>query len=471
VETKRKCLARYLQDTLVLLVVGGLFYCGNVWQLFYKGSDAARYQCYAVAFWQGWGGLQKLTPGQCTFLVHPEKDLPLVSHDGLLHALRQRRLPAGLIHFVAAQSPERPYHTLPFEYPWLMLLPFSLALLAPVHWYQMAFAIEMLLLIGWIYFVLQHWRSQQAPLACCLYLVVGGLATAVARFDLLPAALTLFAVICAARKRWNWAFACLALATVSKFYAVILVVPFLLALQQATPGKSYAWRKWQPMVLFVEICVLVVGISPLLSVGGTLTPLNYFGNRPVQAESLSASLLWLLGKSSLTYVNTFDALNVVSPLSWNVTWLLTVVLGVGLLSTWWLQWRRRIDLAMACLLTVLLVIITGKIFSPQYLLWVFPLAAYIGQTNRWWLLFWIVVGYLTTWIYPYMYRMVSRVVLAPSLPEFSLVTAVRNFLLLGFILFVLICRSCLSHRLSYDQEQAEDGKQGGENPLRDLVQA
>src|SRR2546423_39121 len=85
--------------------------------------------------------------------------------------------------------------------------------------------------------------SRQASLAYSLYLVVGAWSTVAVRFDMIPAALTLFAVICAVQKRWNWAFALLALATLSKFYPLALLVPFLLALQRETQGKWHAWRK------------------------------------------------------------------------------------------------------------------------------------------------------------------------------------------------------------------------------------
>jgi hypothetical protein len=432
---KHKRIANYLRDALILLVVGWQLYSGA---MLHPGNDATRYQCYAVAFWQGWAGFEKLSPGQCTFLVDPDQNLTLISQHGLLHVLQQWRVLSGLIHFVAAQSPEQPYHTLPYEYPWLMLLPFSLPLLAPANCYQMVFAIEMVLLVGCLYLVLLRWRSQQAALACLLYVVAGSSSTAAARYDLIPAALTLFAVICAAHKRWNWAFAVLALAALTKFYPAILLVPFFLALQSTTQGKWYAWRRWLPMATFLGVCVLVVGLSLLLSVEGTLAPLGFFGNRPVQIESLPASILWLLSKTSLIYTFTFGSVNVLSPLSWSVTGPLLALLAVGLLSTWWLQWRQRMNLGMDCLLTLLLVIITGKIFSPQYLLWVLPLAAYVGQGNRWWLLFWIGIGCLTTWIYPYIYNATS-LMQVPYLPEFYLATTVRNFLLVGFILSILIC--------------------------------
>lgn len=448
IEVKQKRVVRYLQDSLVLLVLGCLLYYGAFWEMFRMDSDAARYQCYAVAFWQGWSGLQKLPQEQCTFITHPDKNLTIVSQDGLLHAMKQWKLSSGLIQFVATQSPAQPYHALPYEYPWPMLLPYSLGLVVPAYWYQVAFAIWMLVLAGCIYFVLQRWRSRGTALAFALYLVVGGWATAVERFDLIPAALTLFAVIFAVQKRWNWAFAILALATLSKFYPATLLVPFLLALQQGVQGKWYAWRRWQPMGVFVGVCVLVIGVSLILSVVGTLAPLGYFGNRPVQVESLSASMLWilsLLGMTSLTYVHTFASLNILSPLSASMTFLIMLLLAVGLLYTWWLQWRRCIDLAMACLLTLLIVMVTGKVFSPQYLIWVIPLAAYVGQSNRWWVIFWTLIGLLTSWIYPYIYHMAPHIYLVPYTPLFYPVTSVRNFLLLGFILFTLLSKARLRH--------------------------
>jgi hypothetical protein len=450
----------YLQDALLLLAMGGVLYIGASWQMFWEGSDAAYYQCYAVAFWQGWSGLQKLPPEQCTFLTHPDKNVMLITQDDLLRHMRQWRLPSGLIQFFAAQSPEKPYHTLPHEYPWITLLPLSLALIVPVHWYQVAFAIEMFLLIGSIYVVLLHWRSRQAALAYALYVLIGGASTAMARIDIVPAGLSLFALICAVRRSWNWAFGLLALATLSKIYPVILLVPFVLTLQRDTPGKWYIWSKWLPVALFVGICVLVTGVSLALSVVGTLAPLGYFAHRPTQIESLLSSILWLcslLGHTSQRYTLSFDSLNVLSPWSESITLLLMVLLVVGLLSTWWLQWRGRIDLAMACLLTVLMLIVTGKVFSPQYLIWVFPLVAYKGESNRWWLFFWAMVGCLTSLIYPYMYPATSSLLL-----RFYLLTTVRNFLLLGFSVSVLIWKSGFCHWLCHHRKKTEYGKPRGE---------
>jgi hypothetical protein len=431
---------RFVQDSIILSLLACLLYYGACWYNGGAGSDVLIYQCYAVAFWQGPAGFHNLPAGQCTSILYSDKYVIVPIQRRILYTLEQHYASSNLIHFFAAQSPVHLYHSLPEEYPFLALLPFSLGLIAPAHWYLAAFATWMLLFALCVYFVLQRWRSRATALVYALYLMSGAGMTVAARFDLVPAALTLFAVICAGHKRWNWSFVFLALATVVKLYPATLLIPFLLALHQGTQGKWYAWHKWLPVGLFVGICIVAIGVSLLLNVVGTIIPLGYFAYRPVEVESVSASILWLcslLGKTSLTYIGTFGSMNVTSPLSANVASRMTILLIIGLLYTWWLQWQRRIDLGVACLLTVLIVIVTGKVFSPQYLIWVIPLAAYVGQANRRWILFWTVVGLLTSWIYPVAFRTFHVHPYTHAGLFYSIVVA-RNFLLFGFIFRVLV---------------------------------
>ncbi|MBV9228848.1 MAG: DUF2029 domain-containing protein [Chloroflexi bacterium] len=437
-QTTKNYQLRYLLDAVIILIMCGLLYYGASWQIFALHTDAAKYQCYATAFWHGVPVLNSFPDPQCAFILHPT--ITFISNTAIADSLQRHGFPAFLVHFVAAQSPDQSFHALPHEYPLLTILPFSLGLMAPFAWYQVAFAIWMALLASVIYVVLVRFRSRRAAIAYALYLVAGGWATAVGRFDLLPSAMTLFALLCAVRKKWSWAFALLALATMLKFYPVILVLPFLLAQQMASRGKWYAWRRWVPLAMFVAVCAGVMGVSLLLSVEGTLAPLTYFGDRPVQVESFESSLLWLASlvrPQTLHYAFTFGSLNVISSRSTLVSLLGTVLLATGLLYTYWLQWRSKIDLATSSLLTLLIIMLTGKVFSPQYLIWVIPLLAYVGESDLRWLISWVAIGLLTTWIYPYIYLM-SPLIRVAYVPLFYPVSTIRNFLLLGFILALLI---------------------------------
>jgi hypothetical protein len=426
----------YLADILLVLAMGSLLYYGylSTGRFTNPHTDIARYQCYAEAFWRGTPALHRLPPTQCSFIKV-----------GTTHSIVQKwKLHGWLANVIntieSHQSPLKPLHFLPLEYPLLTIIPFSLGLVGHAHLYRIVFPLWMALAAAIIYFILVRYRSREAAIAFAFYLVVGSWSTAGGRFDLIPAGFTLIALILAKRERWRWAFAALALATLFKFYALALIVPFLIAQQSQCRGtKWYAWQRWQPLGVFVLLCAVVTGISLMLSIEGTLAPLSYFEVRPIQVESGAASLLWLASflKYHVHYVTSFGAVNIISPLSHRADILGVLGMVIGLLYTFWLQWRGKLGLFSASLLTLLIMIITGKVFSPQYLIWVTPLVAYIGKCNWKWLVSWGTIGLLTTLIYPYMYKAVHNVIMVPQLPAFQPVLLVRNVMVLGVILVLL----------------------------------
>ncbi len=427
----RNELWKYLVDACIIVAMGALLFWGVTTQFWNRYNDATRYQCYAIAFWQGKAGLHALglnvgPKSQCAFLDYS-------SSATLIQKMQARHFPSFLINLVASQPTSEPLHALPPEYPLLTLAPFSLALLAPTQWYQVAFALWMAIVAGIIYIVLRRYRSTGAAIAFAVYLVLGSWVTAGARFDLIPAGLTLGAVILAGKARWKWAFALLALATLLKFYPAVLIVPFLIAQQMQIKGKWLTWRRWSALGVFVGICVLVFAVSLALNVADTLVPFTYFLNRPIQVESFPATLLWLgsfLGYP-VQYTFVYQSLNFLSPLSHKVSLLSDLLLGAGLLSTFWMQWRGKIDISMACLLTLLILLVTGKVFSPQYLIWVAPLVAYVGQCNWKWLVSWGLVAILTTIIFPFIY------VDLPHITAFYPVILARDLLVLAITCVLL----------------------------------
>jgi hypothetical protein len=159
-------------------------------------------------------------------------------------------------------------------------------------------------------------------------------------------------------------------------------------------------------------------------------------------------LVSLVTHHPLTFLKTFGSLNIFDGADFTTGRLTSIVsllgtglLGIGLLYTYWLQWRSKIGLAAASLLTLLIVMLTGKVFSPQYLIWVAPLVAYVGEADLRWLFSWGTLSLLTTWIYPHIYIMTPRLDQVPFLPLFFPVVTVRNVLLLIFILALLFSYS------------------------------
>ena len=415
---------------IVLVMCGLLFYAVS-YQLFKPRTDAGKYQCYALVFWQGSHAVHVLPPQQCMFLKY-------YSPAAIVAGMKSSGVPASIIHLAESQNTSGSFRNLPSEYPLLSIIPFSLGLLAPTAWYQVAFAIWMLLLAAIIYFILSKTRSTGAAIAFAFYLVLGNWGSAAARFDLVPAALILGSVILAARTKWKWAFALLALATMFKFFPVVLVIPFLIAQQKQYSEKWYHWHRWSALGLFCGICILATLLSLSLNIADTINPFLYFFNRPIQVESAPATLLWL-GKFlgyPIRIIQSYGSVNVMSAITPQVSLWSSLCLVAGLLYTFWLQWRGKLDIYTASLLTVLIIIITGKVFSPQYLIWLAPLVAFVGQANWKWLMTWGVIGLLTTWVYPNMYNSVP-LKYVPLLPAFYPVVFVRDLLIYGFTVVLL----------------------------------
>lgn len=416
-----RSLVAYLPIVVALI----LLFCGASWQLFWANTDAARYQCYALTFWQGSAGTHLLPANQCRFLG-------------------QFGVPANGV---------APLHILPFEYPPLTLSIFSLALVAPLPYYQIAFAVAMALVALFIYWLLLRFGPRGAALASAFYLVLGAWGTAEGRFDLVPAALTLLCLIAAERRRWTLAYVALACGFLLKIYPLLLLPALFMAEQIAhgrfhkpaapltlktLPGEIWQtlrglgqWR-WKNALLFACLILAVSGIFALFNFqGAVVSQLSYFANRPVQVEATGSSVLWLatlLGHPA-SVVYTFGSVNIASDLG---NWIALAseaffVLGYALTILW--QWRGKLDLVQACIALLLVFIVTGKVFSPQYLIWLIPLLAYQGAFSKLWLVLWSTISLLTTAIYPYIYMLTTDARKAPYIPGFIECVTLRNILL------------------------------------------
>lgn len=433
-------------------------FIGSSWQVFLSASDPARYQCYALTFWFGSNALHMLPATQCAFLQ------------------------------TTLSSAQPPFHMLPVEYPPLTLLPFSLALLVPLSYYQLAIAFIMALTAVLIYWLLLQYGPRGAALMFAISLFVGAVGTAQSRFDLLPAALTLLCVIAAERKHWTSAYVALAFGVLLKIYPLLLLPALFCAEQRflerlPVPTKSlrslpqqlwavvYSARRWRwnNLLLCLGLMVGITGFFALLNFhGAVLTQIDYFVRRPVQVESVGATLLWLAQGAGflLTIGESYGSLNIISALSGVVSSLGTFFLVTGYLFILFMQWRGKLDITQTTIAILLVSIVTGKVFSPQYLIWLMPLLAYAGAYDAFWNVCWGMVSVLTSYALLFLYtRPVTDVRDIPLLSGFFETISIRN------AFFVLITFAYLFNWFHARQRRPLPFVPGGKvtRPLKDLL--
>jgi len=328
-----------------------------------------------------------------------------------------------------------PFSSLPAEYPLLSMIPFTLSLLPPIPDYITVFGFWMLLLFLAGYVAIRRRESPKTAEICAVYLVLGCFATVLGRFDLLPAAATLVAYWAARERRFMLAYAMLAVGTLLKLYPLFLLP--VVALEQYRALELNPLRTPPPrqllkgVGLFSAAVVGVFGISALLSPDGWMGPLTYNTHRPLQVESLPATVLWLSGLLGLPTSpdKSFHSWNLVGQIDGLLGALSELALVGGCIWVYWQQLIGRLAFGRALTLCLLVVICTNKVFSPQYLMWVVPMVAVMEQEYD---LVWLAICALTTLIFPYGYQWAwtPGPLAPPSYPFwFPALIALRNVLM------------------------------------------
>lgn len=261
--------------------------------------------------------------------------------------------------------------------------------------------------------------------------------TAFARFDLLPGVLVGAAVLLVG-PRPRAAAVLLAVATSVKLWPVVLAPPLLAATARRT---AVGWYVGTGLVLAAG-AVLVAGPARLL------TPLTYQAERGLQIESVAATPVmlawwlrpgaWTIGYApSKSYEVTGPAVGALLAAATLATVLYAVLVAAGTAALLH-AWRRRVVLDASTfvwcgLVGVLGFVVTGKVLSPQYLLWLLPLAVAglvvaDDATLRRWVAGLLVAAALTQVVFPSAYGSITTGVGPPvAVPVLAL--AARNLLL------------------------------------------
>ncbi|MDX6466751.1 MAG: hypothetical protein QOI27_1791, partial [Gaiellaceae bacterium] len=197
------------------------------------------------------------------------------------------------------------------------------------------------------------------------------------RFDLWPAALAVLALAAMLHRRLALAAVGLAAAIAAKIWPLVLA-PLFLAHVWRTRGRRAAVT-WAVELVVVEAAIFVP--FAVVSPGGVWASLRTQMVRPLQLESLGSAVLIAIhdvAGTPLHLVSSYGSQNVAGPGVHEVE-IATSVLGVLSLVVVWLLFARRPSdgerLVLYAGAAVAAVLAFGKVFSPQYVIWLVPLVA------------------------------------------------------------------------------------------------
>lgn len=294
------------------------------------------------------------------------------------------------VYFEAARawlSGRTPYAEVPFEYPPYALLAFAPAALvsSTLREFQLAFGLELLAAdVAIRVALLRTARARRGIWAYAPFLAYASVAQLQAfwlykRFDLLPAGLTLAAVLYLARAASGRAGGALVAGIGTKIYPVLLVPMALL----------HARRSGGLGRFLIGASVAALPLVALALLWPLQRAVGFHSGRGLQVESLWASVLWLFRSwSGVQWVHAPASYEVQGGLAPAV---LPVAVGVWALGTGLavLLSLRPVDgsgppaLAERALLPLLAFVALGPVASPQYVLWITTIAALLVEPGRW----------------------------------------------------------------------------------------
>ncbi len=215
------------------------------------------------------------------------------------------------------------------------------------------------------------------------------------------------------------------------------------------------------------IALAIVWVPYLLLQGADpLGPFHFYASRGIQIESLSAGVIGFVRSlgvpASVSY--SYGSDNLVDPMASAVLRLLTPIQVIALGATCTAAVVRftrrgghtlqdRSGLIVGCTCAVLALMLTSRVLSTQYIVWLVPFLALLCSRNRWLAALALVICLLTTLIYPVLYLNL----VAQDLGALALLNA-RNFLLVVVLFWAfteLLRRPSLSQSHAFVADVAE----------------
>ncbi|MBI2869025.1 MAG: DUF2029 domain-containing protein [Chloroflexi bacterium] len=345
--------------------------------------------------------------------------------------LYDQRFNASALYFDYASRAihgQIPYQDFPLEYPPLALVFFILPrLLAPnLLNYTLAFTALILVfnLVG-LFFIeaISRRLGISAGKALTFYTIallgIGSIMDM--RYDLIPAVIVLVALYALITGKTAWAFALLAVGTLTKIYPVVLAPIFVL--------YYFRQKQYRPMLsgaaVFAGVAILMSLPFIIMAPSGFWESFAYHAKRGLQLESTYASILLLGYTLRLIPVQlefSYGSWNLAGTLPDILAGLSTFLVIAALLGVYWLYYRNHpaekakdpfyfevsnLDAAYILnysTLAILAFMVPGKVLSPQFLVWLYPMVPLIMGPWRpgSWLTF-VLISLMSYYIFPLHY--------------------------------------------------------------------
>jgi hypothetical protein len=314
-----------------------------------------------------------------------------------------------------------PYRDFPAEYPPLAFVPIVLPGLsspATTGGYLRWFLIENIVLS--VMLAISLWRILRVELSppialrgLALFLVLAGSLSWVLllRFDVFPALLAVLSIGALARGRPTLAGIWAALGMCAKLYPIFLIA--------VLAGYLLAERKFSSLGRLVAGCAiaLLAVFLPfaLITDGKVFMFLEYHQDRGLHVESVAGGFLLLahhLHWAAVELQFKFNSFQLASP--WadriqNGMFLSTLALvGSAAVRSWFLMSKAhrqegRVKLRSAAALAffvILVSMISSKVLSPQYMIWLMPFAGFLRFRQA---VLFLGICVMSTALYPFLY--------------------------------------------------------------------
>ena len=339
-----------------------------------------------------------------------------------------------------------PYRDFDLEYPPAALPAFVLPALAQEDDYGSAFELVMwacaaaaVVALGIALAAVDASTARLFGAICFLALAPLALGTVIlSRYDLWPAALTIAALAAFVARRERVGFGILGLAVAAKIYPLVLLPLALVWIAKRRGTREL----WIGLGCFAGVLTLCFAPFLILSPGGVAHSIGTQLGRPLQLESLGASLLLAaeqLGLYNATVTSSHGSQNLAGSLPDAIASLQTAFQLVAVGVVWAVfaaRDRGREGLLTAGAASVAAFIAFGKVLSPQFLIWLVPLVPAVAGAGGLAACTVLLVVLVTTQLW-FPFRYWDVVALEPV----SWLVLVRNLLLVALYAILLVTLS------------------------------